>query len=146
MARQPRRWALPALVLASCVPGTTYLGFTTGVASAPPPPREVVVAEPAVALVADGVYVVTDPGVRYDMFRFGATWYVYSDGYWYRGASYRGPFAVVDVRHVPRPVLTVPRDGWKHRRYARPPGHERDRERRRGHDRDGDDRGHDDRD
>jgi hypothetical protein len=135
MTRTPLAWALAAALFTSClVPGTTYLGFSTDVASAPPSPGEVVVAEPAVTAAEGGVYVVTDPSVRYDMFRFGAAWYVYSGGYWYRGPSYRGPFAVVEVRRVPRPVLTLPGDRWKNpHRYARPPGHENDRGRRRGY-------------
>ncbi len=131
MTRNVIRWALPALVCASCVvPGTTYLGFTTGIAAAPPPPRAVVVVEPAVALApGTGVYVVTDPSVQYDMFRFGATWYLYSGGYWYRAASHRGPFAVVDVRYVPREVVTLPRGHWKHHPHGGPPGLEKKRDR-----------------
>jgi hypothetical protein len=128
MTRYAIRWALPALLCASCVaPGTTYFGFTTGVAAAPPPPRSVVVEEPAVAVAGEGVYVVTDPAVRYDMFRFGATWYLYTDGYWYQSASYRGPFAVVDVRYVPREVVTVPPGHWKHHPHGGPPGLEKRR-------------------
>ncbi len=122
LIEHPIRGALLALVCASCVvPGETYFGFTTGVAAAPPPPAAVVV-EPAVAPVEGGVYVVTDPAVPYDMFRFGATWYLYSDGYWYRSASSRGPFAVVDVRSVPRPVVTVPPERWKNHPHGGPPG------------------------
>ncbi len=128
MTRNVIRMALPALVCASCVTrGTTYLGFTTGVDAAPPPPRAVVVEEPAVAMVGAGVYVVTDPAVQYDMFRFGATWYLYSDGYWYRAASHRGPFAVVDVRYVPREVVNLPPGHWKHHPHGGPPGLEKKR-------------------
>jgi len=122
MTRHAIRWALAALMCASCVvPGTTYLGFTTGVDAAPPPPAPVEV-EPALAPAPGGVYVVTDPGVPYDMFRFGTSWYVYSAGYWYRSPNYRGPYAVVDVRHVPREVVTVPPGRWKHHPHHEPPG------------------------
>ena len=80
----------------------------------------VVVEEPAVAVVpATSVYVVTDPSVSYDMFRFGATWYLYSGGYWYRSSSHRGPFAAVDVRSVPREVVTVEPHLSAHRGGAR---------------------------
>ncbi len=126
MTRKAILWALPALVCA-CVPGTTYLGFTTGVDAAPPPPQAVVVEESAVAPVSGGVYVVTDPSVPYDMFRFGATWYLYSGGYWYRAGSPRGPFAVVDVRYVPREVVTLPPGHWKHHPHGGPPGLEKKR-------------------
>jgi hypothetical protein len=123
MTRIGIRWALPALLLASCVvPGETYLGFSTGVVGAPPPPDEVVVTQPSVAMVSGGVYVVTDPAVPYDMFQYGGAWYVYSGGYWYRSGSYRGPFAVVDVRSVPRPVVSTPPDRWKHHPHGGPPG------------------------
>lgn len=122
MTRRIASWVLSALVYAACVPGTTTtVGFTTGVEGAPPPPPAVVV-EPAVVSVSGGVYVVTEPAVRYDMFRYGSTWYLYSGGYWYRAASYRGPFAVVDVRYVPRPVLTVPSGHWKNHPQGGPPG------------------------
>lgn len=115
MTRNVIRWTLPTLMCAACVgPGTTYLGFTTGVATAPPPPV-VVVEQPAVVPApGTSVYVVTDPAVRYDMFRYGTTWYLYSGRYWYRSASHRGPFSVVDVRRVPREVVTLPPGHWKH--------------------------------
>ena len=119
------RWAVPALLCASCVvPGETYVGFSTGVATAPPP-EVPVAAEPAVVPAGEGVYVVTDPAVPYDMFRYGATWYLYSGGYWYRAPSYGGPYAAVDVRYVPREVVTVPPGHWKHHPHGGPPGHER---------------------
>lgn len=127
------RWIVPAAMLAAgvaqtacVVPAETEMGFTVGVAGAPPPPG-VVVAEPAVVQVETGAYVVTDPSVQYDMFRYGSAWYLYSGGYWYQGASYRGPFAVVDVRSVPRPVLTVPPGRWKNHPHGGPPGQERKR-------------------
>ena len=124
MIRDLIRCALPALLSASCVVpgGTTHMGFTVGVEGAPPPPSVVVAAEPAVVSVDAGVYVVTDPSVRYDMFLYGGTWYLYSGGYWYRAPSYRGPFAIVDVRYVPRQVLTVPPGRWKHHPHGGPPG------------------------
>jgi hypothetical protein len=126
MTRNIIRWILPALVGVACVvPGRTYLGFTTGVEAAPPPPRPVIVEEPAIAPAGTGVYVVTDPAVEYDMFRFGATWYLYSGGYWYQANSYRGPFAVVDVRYVPREVVSVPPGHWKHHPHGGPPGLEK---------------------
>ena len=125
MIRRIVRSASLALLCASCVApnGATYLGFTVGVDGAPPPPAPVVVAEPAVAVVPDTeVYVVTDPSVPYDMFRYGASWYLFSGGYWYRAGSPRGPFAAVDVRTVPREVVSVPPGHWKHHPHGGPPG------------------------
>ncbi len=127
------RWILPAAMLAAgaaqtacVVPGETRMGFTVGVVGAPPPPP-VVVAEPAVVQVETGAYVVADPVVQYDMFRYGPVWYLYSGGYWYQAPSSRGPFAVVDVRSVPRPVLAVPPGRWKNHPHGGPPGQERKR-------------------
>lgn len=118
--------AAATLASVSCVaPSAAQLGFTVGVEGAPPPPGTVVVAPPSVAPVAGGVYVVTDPSVPYDLFRFGATWYLFNGAYWYRAADYRGPFAVVDVRYVPRQVLRVPGRHWKHHPHGGPPGHGR---------------------
>lgn len=122
MTRRIAAWVLSALTYAACIPGsTTTVGFTTGVEGAPPPPP-VVVAEPTVVSVSGGVYVVTDPSVRYDMFRYGGAWFVYSGGYWYRSSTSRGPFAVVDVRYVPPPVLEVPPGHWKNHPHGGPPG------------------------
>lgn len=126
MTRTLLRWALPAL-LACAAPGATYLGFTVGVEGAPPPPPPVAVDPVLVPAQGTAVYVVEDPGVPYDMFRFGATWYLYSDGYWYQGPSYRGPFAVVDVRYVPREVVMLPQGHWKHHPHGGPPGQMRRR-------------------
>jgi hypothetical protein len=121
--------ATGALQAACAVPGT--VGVAVEVPAAPPPPPVVVVVDPALEPVAGGVYVATNPAVSYDMFRFGATWYLYSGSYWYQAPSARGPFAAIDVRHVPRPVLEVPRERWKHHPHGGPPGLAR-----RGHGRD----------
>jgi hypothetical protein len=116
--------ALVILACSSCAPtGTTYFGFRVDIRSAPPPPRVVVVDEPAVAVVpGTQVYVVEDPSVSYDMFRYGSSWYICSGGYWYQSSSYRGSYDVVDVRYVPEEILTVPREHWKHHPHGGPPG------------------------
>ena len=66
------------------------------------------------------VYVVDDDAwrVRGDCFRYGQYWFVYTNNYWYRGRSARGPFTVIDVRTVPRAVLYVPRKHWKYHPYG----------------------------
>jgi hypothetical protein len=110
-------------------------------------PREVYVP-------SDQVYVVTDPAVGdYDVFRYGGAYWVFEDGYWYRGPSYRGPFVVIQPRAVPVALYRVPRAQWKHHasgppRYDQggppglmkkeggmPPGQLKKEERGRGHDR-----------
>ena len=102
---------------------STYFGFTVGVSNAPPPPRVVLVERPT-TVVAPGtsVYVVSDPAVEFDMFRYGSYWYVSYSGYWYRSKSYGGRYTVIDVRSVPRSVVTLPAKHWKHHPLGGPPG------------------------
>ena len=92
----------------------TYFGFQIGITNAPPPPRVVYYEEPDVVLIPrTRVYVVEDD-YGYDMFRYGRYWYVMDDGYWYRSRGYDGPYRVIDVRYVPRPVFYVPARHWHH--------------------------------
>jgi hypothetical protein len=103
-----------ALAIPAFAETHTYFGFTVGVASAPPPPVLVYQSPPPVVLVPNSqVYVVSGP-YGDDEFRYGGYYYVSSNGYWYRSHGYRGPFAVVDVRSVPRPIFDVPPGRWKH--------------------------------
>ena len=100
----------------------TYFGFTIGISNAPAPvvffherPRLAYVPE-------ERVYVVDDDDCDYDAFYTGDYWYVVDDGYWYRARSYGGPYRVVDVRYVPRRVLVVPAEHWRHHPHGGPPG------------------------
>ena len=62
------------------------------------------------------VYVVDDPGVGdNDCFRYGGYYWVFRDGYWYRAASWRGPFLVIHPRYVPALFYREPAPRWKHR-------------------------------
>src|SRR5262245_25140071 len=80
-------WLL-ALLAVSCAPydtvgSNTYFGFRLDISSAPPPPRVVVVGEPAyVEVPGTTVYIVQNSS--YDVFRYGSFFYVSSGGYWYR--------------------------------------------------------------
>jgi hypothetical protein len=115
-----------AILSLSCAPviageTRTYFGFSVGISNAPPPPRLAFVREPEVIVVpGTSVYVLQDS--PYDAFRLGGYWYVCDDGYWYRATRYSGPFVSVDVRRVPRTVLTVPARHWKHHPHGGPPG------------------------
>jgi len=113
-----------APLLASCAaPGTTYYGFQLDISSAPPPPRVVFVQEPEIVVVpGTRVYVVSDPAVGYDMFRYGSYWYVSYEGYWYRSSSYGGRYTVISVRSVPQAIVTLPPERWKHHPHGGPPG------------------------
>jgi len=139
-----RRFVLFVLVFfaVSCAPYETvgpgtYFGFTVGVANVPPPPSVVFVNPPAYVWVP-GTSVAVVENSPYDLFQYGSTYYMTSGGYWYRAPRYGGPYAAVDVRTVPRAILTVPGEHWKHPPYA-------GRSDRDGRDRD-DDRDHHDRD
>ena len=115
-----------AVACVSCAGGPTYLGFELDIRSAPPPPRVVVVDEPDyVPVEGTRVYVVENADPDYDMFRYGETWYVCYDAYWYRSRSYSGPYAVIDVRSVPREVISVPQEHWRHHPHGGPPGQEK---------------------
>jgi len=95
----------------------TYFGFTLGVESAPPPPPPVAFArEPRYEPVEESeVLVVQAPDPNCDMFRYHGMYYIFYSGYWYRGDNYGGPYRLIEVGHVPRPVLIVPEDHWHHR-------------------------------
>jgi len=122
---------VPITALAS---GRTSLGLTVNIGSAPPPPVVVVREEPRCVVVPGStVYVVERDIVPYDMFRYGVFWYVYNDDHWYRARGYRGPFAVIEVKYVPRAIITVPARHWKHHPHGAPPGLAK-KHRHRGHD------------
>jgi hypothetical protein len=90
-----------------------------------PRPAPVVVfdREPDVVLVPR-THVYAVPGLDYDLYRFGAYWYMNSGGYWYRARSYRGPFNSIEYRYVPRSVVIVPAQYRRHPAHPHggPPG------------------------
>jgi hypothetical protein len=130
-----RHWIGIAL-LAACLScsstgGPSYMGFAVGTSYAPGPPRFYFDRSPHVTLVAGtDVWMVDDPAVNYDMFQYGSRWYVYANDYWYTSPRYDGPYRTVDVRYVPREVISVPSRDWRDHPHGR--GHGRTRN---GHDR-----------
>jgi hypothetical protein len=81
-----------------------------------PAPVVVFQDEPEVVLVPRSrVYYVEHSG--YDLYRYGRYWYINDSGFWFRAASYRGPFVGIELRHVPRSITVVPA------RYRRHPAH-----------------------
>ena len=111
---------LGALAIAVAAPAfaetQTYFGFQIGIGNAPPPPRVEFVSRPRMLVEPETQVMVLNDDPGYDMFRYRSCYYVSDNGYWYRSRSYRGPFVVVDVRRVPRPVFEVPANRWHHRR------------------------------
>ena len=65
------------------------------------------------------VYVLEDNDNRFDAdyFRYGGYYYTYSNGFWYRSRSYRGPFRVVRADLVPRQIFSVSTTdyNWRHK-------------------------------
>jgi hypothetical protein len=120
----------------------TWFGFQVGVAIGDPPPPVSFRSEPRLNFVGE-VEVVDDSRCHDDVFRTENIWWRLRGGYWYRAASWRGPWVSVDVRRVPERVLVVPEQHWKH--HPRMNGKStvelaRDGDRRRGRDRRGDGR------
>jgi hypothetical protein len=103
--------------------GATSVGVNISIGNAPPPPVVVVREEPRIMLVPNtAVYVCNDDRVSYDSFRYGVYWYAYNDGYWYRARRWGGPFRAIEVRYVPRAIMTVPARHWRHHPHGGPPG------------------------
>jgi hypothetical protein len=103
------------------VAAETHFGFSIGISNAPPPPR-VVVEGPPQLVVVPGTTVSVVGNSGYDVFAYHSSFYCYSGGFWYRAARYNGPYAVVDVRSVPQPILVVPAERWKRHPHGGPPG------------------------
>ena len=99
----------------------TWFGFHVGISGgSPAPPPIEFRTEPHYVIVND-VYVVDDPRCGDDVFRTDNMYWRLRGGYWYRAASWRGPWVGVDVRRVPERVLVVPSRHWKH--HPRYEGH-----------------------
>ncbi len=82
--------------------------------------------EPRVVVVPRTHVLYVEDYPDYDVYCLGRWWYVYREGRWFRGASYRGPWTYIEVRRVPREVVYVPQGYWHERRYIAaehvPPG------------------------
>jgi WXXGXW repeat (2 copies) len=142
--------------------GTAYadsfsLGVQTnnvnlGIHIGPTPPP--LVAVPAPVVVAPGLpgppppAVYTAPNLPYNYFVYQNRYYLYREGYWFRARHYNGPWTVISIAQVPRPVLAVPVEQYRERpahwkKHGPPPwAHEREQERH-GHQEHGQGHGHD---
>jgi|SRR5882672_5925710 len=107
--------AVAGFLVSSCAPyGSTYYGFAVDISNAPPP-RFAFDREPYVVLVPGTDVYEVDADLGYDVFRCDSNWYVNDNGYWYVSADYRGPFRIVSARAVPRRLIALPADRWRHR-------------------------------
>jgi hypothetical protein len=95
----------------------TAISFSACVVAGPPYGRAVghpgrasqgviVAVEPRLVFVPEyGIYVA--PDVEADLFYDGSVWFHFSDGVWYRGAAYNGPWVVID-KGLPPGLTKVP--------------------------------------
>jgi len=92
------------IILSGCAVYPTAPAYGHG-----PPPR-VVVSQPEYLYVIPsfGVYFV--PDISTEVFFVNGRWYYTARGVWYWGASYRGPWTYIEVRHIPRQLKKLPRD------------------------------------
>ena len=101
----------------------TSVGVSINIGNAPPPPVVVVREEPRFVMVpGSSVYVCDDDRIGYDSFRYGVYWYTYNGGYWYRARRWGGPYRAIEVRYVPRAIMSVPARHWRHHPHGGPPG------------------------
>jgi len=72
----------------------------------PPPPVLVIPARPRLVFIPDyRIYVAYD--VDYNIFYDGSVWFYFSDGVWYRGGEYNGPWMVVE-KGLPPGLAKIP--------------------------------------
>src|SRR5262249_13990861 len=88
--------------------GHAQVGVSIGI-NVPTPPSLVIVPGTPVAYA---------PAVPANYFFYGSQYYVFTNGYWYMGPRYNGPWAVVAPEYIPVPLLSVPV-----KYYKAPPKH-----------------------
>lgn len=126
--------AILAGLLFTSVPARAQVELHFDLGNAPPAPTLVFRTRPVERLYpGERVYVVTDPAVGdYDFFRYGSSYYLFNNGYWYRAPGWKSRFVVVHPSRVPTRIYQLPPERWKHRpnvppglakkRYGMPPG------------------------
>jgi len=72
-----------------------------------PAPAIVVPAPPRLVIVP-GTPVFYAPEVEYNYFVYGDHHYIFRDGRWFIARTHRGPWKLVAVERVPRPIVAVP--------------------------------------
>jgi len=96
-----------ALVVTLAVPAAAQVRVDIGI-NLPAPPALVVVP---------GAPVYYAPQAPANVFLYGHQYWAFTNGGWYVGPNWNGPWAVVEPAYVPVPVLRVPVAY-----YPRPPG------------------------
>jgi hypothetical protein len=101
------------------LPQSGFAGVNVNVGINVPLPAYVFPAPPAVVFIP-GTYVYTVPDVDIDIVFNQGYWYRPYRDYWYRSASYNGPWSHIENKKVPGVLFKLPPD---FRRV--PPGHQR---------------------
>lgn len=76
------------------------------------------IGSPPPVVVVPGTPVYHAPSLPYNYFVYSGHYYLFHEGMWLSAVSYNGPWTVIALERVPRPILAVPVDYYK-----RPPGH-----------------------
>jgi hypothetical protein len=66
-------------------------------------------------VVVPGTPVYEAPGLPYNYFYYHGGYYLYRGGTWLWAASYNGPWTVIALEQVPRPILRVPAEHYRER-------------------------------
>jgi len=114
--------------------GVQTSNLNLGINIGPTPPPLMVVPGPVVA-GPPPPHVYIAPNVPYNYFVYERVHYLYHEGRWLRARRHDGPWTVIAIAQVPRPILAVPVEHynvrpahWTH--HGPPPwAHERERER-----------------
>jgi hypothetical protein len=66
-------------------------------------------------VVVPGTPVYEAPSLPYNYFFYHRGYYLYHEGAWFRAATYNGPWTVIAIEQVPRPILRVPAEHYRAR-------------------------------
>lgn len=97
------------------------ININIGIGSSPAPTAtapKVLIASPPVVILLPGTSIYFVPDIAEDVVFFGGYWYLRSDGRWFRGNDYNGPWVFISR---PAAELVELSPGFRHA----PPGHER---------------------
>ncbi len=97
--------------------GVQTSNLSLGINIGPTPPPLVALPAPVVAGVPGPppppVYVA--PGLPYNYFVYQKQYYLYHEGRWLRAKHHNGPWTVIAIDRVPRPILAVPVEHYHNR-------------------------------
>jgi hypothetical protein len=68
---------------------------------------------PPALVIEPGTPVYYAPAVPFNYFFYGGRYYVFAHEGWFAASSYNGPWIVVPVKKVPKPILEVPVEYYK---------------------------------